>query len=121
MSRRLTTTRRLGVRLLATVLASSAFIQQAISAPGEIFESVAPVIGAEAPKAKDVQDGDASVSTQTGALQYAYPIRVPAGRNGAAPSLSLSYSSQAAVYGVGSQVLWTPPNQNHSPPTSTVV
>jgi RHS repeat-associated protein len=99
MSRRLITTRRLGVRLLAMLLASSAFVQQALSAPGEIFESVAPVIGAEAPKAKDVQDGDVSVATQTGALQYSYPLRVPAGRGGAAPSLSLSYSSQAAVYG----------------------
>lgn len=91
--------RRLGVRLLALLLASTAFTQQAVSAPGEIFETAAPVIGAEAPKSKDVKDGDNSVSTQTGALQYSYPVQVPAGRNGAAPSLALSYSSQSGVYG----------------------
>jgi RHS repeat-associated protein len=39
------------------------------------------------------------VSTQTGALQYSYRIKVPPGRNGVAPSLALTYSSQAPIYG----------------------
>jgi RHS repeat-associated protein len=67
--------------------------------PGDIFTMPAPVIGSDPPKATDIKDGDASVSTQTGALQYSYPIQVPAGRNGMAPQLAISYSSQAPTYG----------------------
>jgi hypothetical protein len=59
----------------------------------------APAIGSDPPKAADVRTGDASVSTQTGALQYSYPIKVPPGRHGVAPSLALTYSSQAPTYG----------------------
>ena len=88
-------------RLLAAFLATTAVLQlhPAIGAPGDIFTLPAPVIGADPPKATDIKDGDASVSTQTGALQFSYPIQLPPGRNGVAPQLSLGYSSQAPTYG----------------------
>jgi hypothetical protein len=81
-------------------MATVAFFQlgPARGAPGDIFSIPAPVIGSDPPKASDITGGDASVSTQTGALQYSYPIRVPPSRNGMAP-LALSYSSQAPIYG----------------------
>jgi hypothetical protein len=81
-------------------------IRPASGAPGDIFSIPAPQIGADPPKATDIKDGDASVSTQTGALQYSYPIQVPPGRNGVAPQLALSYSSQAPTYG-GIAAGWT--------------
>src|SRR5687768_14108849 len=66
----------------------------ATSAPADIFSIPAPVIGADPPKARDIPDGDATVSTQTGALTWSYPVSTPPGRH-VAPSLALSYSSQA--------------------------
>jgi RHS repeat-associated protein len=90
--------------LLVTGLVAQARL--ATGAPGDIFSSAAPAIGADPPKATDIKDGDASVSTQTGALQYAYPIVVPPGRNGMAPQLALSYSSQAPNFG-GIAAGWT--------------
>ncbi len=68
-------------------------------APGDVSQMAAPMLGADPPAATALRDGDASVSTQTGALQYSYPIAVPPGRLGNEPSLALSYSSQAPIYG----------------------
>jgi len=82
-------------------------IRPAAGAPGDIFSIPAPAIGADPPKATDIKDGDASVSTQTGALQYSYQIQLPPGRNGMVPdNLAISYSSQAPVYG-GVAAGWT--------------
>jgi hypothetical protein len=69
------------------------------AAPGDITQVPAPALGADPPKARDISDGDMSVSTQTGAFQYSYPISIPPGRMGMQPSLALSYSSQGANYG----------------------
>jgi len=69
------------------------------SAPADIFAMPAPVLGADVPKAASLKTGDASVATQTGALTYAYPVAVPPGRNGMAPTISLGYSSQGSIYG----------------------
>ncbi|MGE0400905.1 MAG: SpvB/TcaC N-terminal domain-containing protein [Kofleriaceae bacterium] len=74
-------------------------IRPGYSEPGDIFTIPAPAIGADPPKAQDIKAGDATVSTQTGALEYSYPIAVPPGRNGMAPQLTLAYSSQAPTYG----------------------
>ena len=93
--------RRTIVRGMAAFMAASTFIAttQSVAAPADIFSSPAPVIGAAAPKAAELKPGEASVSTQTGALTYGYPITVPPGRGGMAPRLSLNYSSQASIYG----------------------
>ena len=83
----------------AMALVTFALLNTARGDPGDIFTTSAPVIGAEAPKAMPLAAGDASVSEQTGAFQYSYPIKAPPGRNGIKPNLALSYSSQAPIYG----------------------
>lgn len=105
--RKATATRPI-VRATATFMAVMAVLQirPATGAPGDIFTISAPAIGSDPPKATDIKDGDASVATQTGALQYSYPVIVPPGRNGVAPQLSLAYSSQGPTHG-GIAAGWT--------------
>ena len=69
------------------------------AAPADIVSSAAPEMGADAPKGSALTGAEASVSSQTGGLQYAYPIAMPPGRGGMVPSLALSYSSQGSIYG----------------------
>jgi Salmonella virulence plasmid 65kDa B protein len=83
----------------AMALATVASLAPAWGDPGDIFTISAPVIGTEAPKAAPLAGGDASVSEQTGAFQYSYPIKVPLGRHGMQPNLAPNYSSQAPIYG----------------------
>ena len=78
------------------------------AAPGDIFTIPAPILGADPPKGAELGVGDVSVATKTGAASYSYPIKVPPGRNGMAPQLALSYSSQAPTYG-GVAVGWQLP------------
>jgi YD repeat-containing protein len=85
--------------MLALSLGMLAITQNALSAPGDIFVMPAPAIGSPAPKGADIKVGEASVATQTGALQWAYPIAVPPGRHGAVPTLSIAYTSQGSIYG----------------------
>src|SRR5262249_42967467 len=74
-------------------------IRPAYSSPADVFDIAAPASSGAAPKGADISIGDASVSTQTGALNWSYPIKAAPGRNGMSPHLALSYSSQAPVYG----------------------
>ena len=89
------------IRGLAMFLAvlSVAPARTASAAPADIFSIAAPVIGADPPKANDIKDGDATVSTQTGALSWSYPISLPPARGTMGPGPALSYSSQGPVYG----------------------
>lgn len=66
--------------------------------PGDVLQTDVPVLCGEPPKSRDLQDGDASVSTQTGAFQYAFSLTLPPGRL-VEPSLTLSYSSSAPIHG----------------------
>lgn len=71
------------------------------SAPADVFSIAAPASGGDAPKAKDIKDGDATVSTQTGALSWSYPIAVPPGRNGVSPSLASQGNIVRLPHGAG--------------------
>ena len=101
MGRRVSSYRIAFVRGMGALLATMTAFQvgRVNAAPGDIFTQPAPVIGSDPAKAAELRTGDASVSTQTGALQYSYPVQVPPGRRGMAPSVSLAYSSQAPIYG----------------------
>jgi hypothetical protein len=100
-SRRRRANARPTTRLFATFLAAVTVIQvgRGFAAPGDIFAIPAPVIGADPPKASPLAAGDVSVATANGSASYAYPIAVPPGRKGVAPSLALTYSSQAPMHG----------------------
>jgi RHS repeat-associated protein len=88
-----------GMAALMVTIVSVFTLRPATGSPSDIFQQPAPVLGSDPPKATALQAGDASVSSQTGALQFSYPISVAPGRNGMAPQLSLGYSSQAPIYG----------------------
>ena len=88
------------MRALSLGMAMVAIVQlRAGAAPGELLTTAAPALTSAQPKTASLNAGDASVSTQTGAMEYSYPIKVPPGRHGMQPALSLTYSSQAPIYG----------------------
>ena len=68
--------RRVGTQLLAAALILTT-ARLGAGAPGNLLSVAAPTLDSEPPKASPIADGDASVSTQTGAFQYTYPIPVP--------------------------------------------
>lgn len=87
-----------GVAALSAVLVLGV-MRPAYSSPGEIFSTAAPAITDAPPPTSGIADGESGVSTNTGAFTYSYSIKVPPGRGGLQPNLSLQYSSQAPTYG----------------------
>ena len=67
--------------------------------PADMFESPGAIAEGKAPDALELKVGDGNVATKTGGYTLSYPIEVPPGRLDAAPSLALSYASQAPLYG----------------------
>ena len=67
-------------------------VKTSFAEPGDVLALPVPVLTEPPPKVRDLQTGDATVSTQTGAFQYRYSFVVPPGRLGMQPSISLSYS-----------------------------
>lgn len=86
-------------RALAVLLSVTAAASPLWAAPGDMTQVPAPVLGADPPEVRDIADGDAAVSTQTGDFSFAYPIALPPGLLNMKPDLALRYSSQAPTYG----------------------
>ena len=81
------------------VVAFSLTAASVLAAPSDLMESPGGISTGEAPEGTELSSGDGKVSGQTGSYSYSVPIVVPPGRVGAAPSLSMGYSSQAPLYG----------------------
>jgi hypothetical protein len=94
-----TSARALAVAMAAVAAVQGSNIQPAHASSVDITDSGAPTLGSTPAAPTTIASGDASVASQTGAFSYGYTIVVPPGRQGAAPHLSLSYSSQGAIYG----------------------
>ena len=93
------------VRVMA-ILGLFAGINPGWGSPGDVLETALPILGGDAPKTRDLAVGDASVSTQTGALTYSFPLAVPPGRI-VEPSLALTYSSSAPLHGSSVGAGWS--------------
>lgn len=78
------------------------------AAPGNVLDEVAPAATAPIKRLEKKLGEKTFVDLKTGAASYVYPITLPPGRNGTAPSLSLVYSSSNPLRG-GVAAGWTMP------------
>ena len=58
--------------------------------PGDVFTAGAPMKGPSIHHATEVPTGTYAVAPSTGAAQYTFPVVVPPGRAGLAPTVALS-------------------------------
>lgn len=102
-----TTQRSIAVaHVLASLLLSVAVaLAQEGDGPVDPFAGASPSFNTPAPEPTRHNVGEWGVAEQRGAVTYTYPITVPPGRNGMAPSLVLRYSSQSPLRG-GVAVGW---------------
>src|SRR5688572_22897027 len=91
---------------LAVLLAILAVSSLAKGDPTDTFSTALPGRDTAAPEGQAGGSGSAGVTESQGSASYSHPIVVPAGRNGMAPSLALSYSSSGALRG-GIAVGWS--------------
>lgn len=80
-------------------------LKSAQAAPVDPLTGSTPTLDTAPEEGTDYNSGDWGISEQNGAAIYTFPINVPAGRNGMAPSLSLRYSSNSPLRG-GLAVGW---------------
>ena len=93
--------RRSGTSLVFQLIAATLCLTTArfsLGAPGDVLSSAGPVIGSDPPAGTSIGAGDATVSPQTGALKYSYPIGRAAGasRDGACAGSQLLIASATA-------------------------
>lgn len=83
--------------LIKLPIDSSTDIQEADSGDSMLMSEPS---GEDAPSPDDISrvENNVSISKQSGAFTYSYPITVPPGRNGLTPDVSLQYSSQSGDY-----------------------
>jgi YD repeat-containing protein len=87
-------------RCVAVTLAAIAAVGPAVAAPEDTLRTSSPGVHATPSSVGGhVTGATGSVSEQTGTFSYSYPIVVPPGRLGMAPSLALLYASDAPLYG----------------------
>jgi hypothetical protein len=91
-----------GVHIALCLLAFSTAMAQ----PSDPFTGASPSAEAAPQEPQSQNVGDWGVSQQRGAATYTFPIELPKGRNGMAPSLVLRYSSQTRLRG-GLAAGWT--------------
>lgn len=91
--------RLIAVLLVLGILFTLPGVPSALAEPDEPFSGSTPSFDAAPQEAINYNLGDWGVSEQNGAATYTFPIAVPPGRNGMAPSLALRYSSHSPLRG----------------------
>lgn len=81
-------------------------VSSVLAEPSDPFTGASPSFDAAPEEPENYNVGDWGVAERRGAATYTFPIDVPPGRNGMAPSLALRYSSHSPLRG-GIAVGWT--------------